>query len=87
MTIASAVPSRSIRAIDSHLHVWSSGEPPFPFAEGKEPPASLRHCSSAGDLLDSMAAAGIPCCHVSFPVLTPVLVQTMALELFGVLRY
>eukprot|EP00953_Heterococcus_sp_UTEX-ZZ885_P022769 12580-Heterococcus_DN1.PRE.1 len=59
MTIASAVPSRSIRAIDSHLHVWSNGEPPFPFADGKDPPASLRHCSRAEDLLDSMATAGV----------------------------
>jgi predicted TIM-barrel fold metal-dependent hydrolase len=58
MKIASTA-SRQIRAIDSHLHVWSNGEAPFPFADGKEPPASLRHCSSAENLLDSMTTAGM----------------------------
>ena len=38
-------PVRAATAIDAHLHIWSDGKAPHPWAEGHEPP----HSPSLGD--------------------------------------
>jgi predicted TIM-barrel fold metal-dependent hydrolase len=49
--------------IDSHLHVWAnedeSSKGGFPYAKGKDPPASLLSLSSKSKLLEQMNANGI----------------------------
>lgn len=45
--------------VDSHLHVWGDGTPPYPYAAGKEPPERLRESSSAERLIGEMDNAGI----------------------------
>lgn len=44
---------------DSHLHVWSDGKPPFPYAEGQEPPERLQSSSGPSVLLREMDTAGV----------------------------
>jgi len=47
------------RVIDSHLHVWSDGKDPFPYAPGCEPPEELRKEATVEKLLHEMDAAGV----------------------------
>ena len=60
MADASAVSAscavKSGRWVDSHLHIWDATKQPF--AEGKDPPESLRN-STAEDLISRMDAAGV----------------------------
>jgi predicted TIM-barrel fold metal-dependent hydrolase len=56
MSVAS---SRKI--IDSHLHVWANTAESnrFPYADGQEPPASLKDAASTNSLLEQMDANGV----------------------------
>ena len=45
------------RIIDSHLHVWSNGEPPFPWEV--EPPAVLKGAATYEKLLNAAQRAGV----------------------------
>lgn len=50
------------KIVDSHLHVWASTEEAaaaFPYAEGQEPPESLRSLASTSELLKRMDDAGV----------------------------
>lgn len=50
------------KIIDSHLHVWASAQEAasgFPYAEGQEPPESLRSLASTSELLKRMDATGV----------------------------
>lgn len=38
----SSASTKAIIVHDSHLHVWSNGKAPFPYAAGSEPPEDLR---------------------------------------------
>ena len=40
--------------IDSHLHVWSDGEAPFPWDADNHPPAHLQAEATAEKLLGEM---------------------------------
>jgi predicted TIM-barrel fold metal-dependent hydrolase len=44
--------------VDTHLHVWSDGAPPFPYSDGQDPPEALRD-SQPEQLMGEMAAAGV----------------------------
>jgi hypothetical protein len=35
-------PRQAMSTIDGHLHIWSDGKAPYPWAEGNEPPSSPR---------------------------------------------
>ena len=50
--------SMKISPIDSHLHVWSSGDPPFPWEAGQTPPEALQD-SQPPHLLKEMELAGV----------------------------
>eukprot|EP00548_Thalassiothrix_antarctica_P006835 CAMPEP_0194140230 /NCGR_PEP_ID=MMETSP0152-20130528/9793_1 /TAXON_ID=1049557 /ORGANISM="Thalassiothrix antarctica, Strain L6-D1" /LENGTH=303 /DNA_ID=CAMNT_0038838393 /DNA_START=153 /DNA_END=1064 /DNA_ORIENTATION=+ len=48
--------------IDSHLHVWASSTTEsknFPYAEGQDPPDSLKDVASASSLLKTMESNGV----------------------------
>ncbi|CAM9124319.1 unnamed protein product [Ectocarpus sp. 4 AP-2014] len=45
--------------IDSHLHIWGEGKPPFPYASGQEPPERLRESCGPETLIQEMDDAGI----------------------------
>lgn len=56
------VSSCSAMVIDSHLHVWASAKEAasaFPYAEGQEPPQSLRNLASTSELVKRMDAASV----------------------------
>jgi len=53
---------------DSHLHVWSDGAPPFPYAAGNEPPEELRKEATVEKLLAEMDEAGVQGCLVVQPI-------------------
>mmetsp|Transcript_30875 Transcript_30875/g.72134 ORF Transcript_30875/g.72134 Transcript_30875/m.72134 type:complete len:347 (+) Transcript_30875:99-1139(+) len=53
---------------DSHLHVWSDGSPPFPYATGNEPPEDLRKEATVEKLLGEMDKAGVKGCLIVQPI-------------------
>jgi len=61
-TAAAMSTAASNKIIDSHLHVWASTDEAksrFPYAEGQEPPESLRNLASVSELLKRMDATGV----------------------------
>jgi predicted TIM-barrel fold metal-dependent hydrolase len=64
LDVSAAMTNKLVRAamttqlvIDSHLHVWASSKEAssgFPYAEGKDPPESLRDSASISALLEKM---------------------------------
>jgi predicted TIM-barrel fold metal-dependent hydrolase len=53
------------RMIDSHVHVWSDGVPPFTY-DAAPPPQLLN--SQPGDLLQNMAEAGVRMAIITQPI-------------------
>jgi predicted TIM-barrel fold metal-dependent hydrolase len=52
----------STKIIDSHLHVWANiaeSSTGFPFADGQDPPDSLKDVASTASLLDQMKVSGV----------------------------
>lgn len=49
----------NLKVIDSHLHVWSNGQSPFPYAAGQEPPEQMQSNCGAEDLLERMSEARV----------------------------
>lgn len=49
--------SASRRVIDSHLHIWSDGMPPYPWAV--EPPDNLKSAATVEELLRLARDAGV----------------------------
>mmetsp|Transcript_38506 Transcript_38506/g.94724 ORF Transcript_38506/g.94724 Transcript_38506/m.94724 type:complete len:347 (-) Transcript_38506:114-1154(-) len=45
--------------LDSHLHVWSDGKAPFPWAAGNEPPKDLQGAATVESLLGDMDKSGV----------------------------
>ena len=46
-------------SIDSHLHVWSNGEEPYPYIRDAVPPNSLKDTSNSAALLEEMNKADV----------------------------
>ncbi|GAB5029448.1 amidohydrolase family protein [Nannochloropsis oceanica] len=57
------------RLIDSHHHVWTDGEEPFPYANGQSAPPGLQDSGTAEKFLTLAAAAGVERSLIVQPIL------------------